>query len=101
MKIKLDQEFFIEVDSLNHTLTKRERAFCEAVQTGWIARDANELSYFETEPIRREGFWDVVDEIEPYYELPTVISRMFPFIKFGDEKPWAVSDLLKLEVMEK
>lgn len=33
-------------------LTKRERAFCEAVQTGWIARDSDmTLCYFERKPV--------------------------------------------------
>ena len=85
-------------------LTKRERAFCEAVGKGWIARDLdNELSYFEEKPVKlcKEGYWVDDDNIisdSMTYLLPKVLEKQFSIIKWEDEKPWSIEDLLKLEV---
>lgn len=81
-------------------LTKRERAFCEAVQTGWIARNSSEkLFWYKGEPYKHQyKYWTCVDVGfrmgMDMFDLP------FDFIKWEDEKPWAVEDLLKLEVQE-
>lgn len=76
-------------------LTKRERAFCEAVHTGWIARDFDDrLFWHEFEPTKTHYEWLVnrgrVVNLNPF--------QLFDFVKREDEKPWAVEDLLKLEV---
>ena len=79
-------------------LTKRERAFCEVAQTGWIARDkSGELYWFA------EGF--EVDKLQKTWSSAecSKISTMglrFCFVKWEDEKPWAVEDLLKLDVRD-
>ena len=84
-------------------LTKRERAFCEAVQTGWIARDKNgDLTWFGINP---DGY-EKRSEIWGFGMARSVFSKIheawceFAFIKWEDEQPWAVEDLLKLEAME-
>lgn len=80
-------------------LTKWERAFCEAVQTGWIIKDAHAECYWvEYKPDRGNGGWWTVDGLDYVRMTPL---HLFAFIKREDEKPWAVEDLLKLEVMEK
>ena len=77
-------------------LTKRERAFCEAVQTGWIARNPNGLFWFRDEPKRAVSIiWN-----SDKYKNISDFEIGFEFIKCADEKPWAVEDLLKLEVEE-
>lgn len=76
-------------------LTRRERAFCEAVQTGTIARDKDGKIYWCNGSQDKLTFtWDCGGsdsvDITDFY--------LFSFIKWEDEKPWAVEDLLKLEV---
>lgn len=79
-------------------LTKAERGFCEIVKTGYIARDAVKkcLVYYSEEPEKDLNgyYW-----YSPYdsVELPL---EPFSFITWGDEKPWSIEDLLKLEVKE-
>ena len=78
-------------------LTKRERAFCEAVQTGWIARDEDgKIHWYETEPENDEEEW-LCDGLR---FIDFTHFRLFDFIKWEDEKPWAVSSLLELEVQD-
>lgn len=77
-------------------LSKMERAFCEIVGTGAIARDKDGQLYWFTKYKKiekRETIWGGADHVcLSYLPLP------FNFIKWQDEKPWAVEDLLKLEV---
>ena len=78
-------------------LTKRERAFCEAVQTGTIARDKDEKIYWcNGSQDKLTSTWDSggSDSVD------ITDFHLFSFIKWEDEKHWAVEDLLKLEVME-
>lgn len=79
-------------------LTKRERAFCEAVQTGWIARDEGGTLYWfpQNESVeKRASIWSASE-----YSNISFMILDFSFIKWSDEKPWSVADLLKLDVME-
>ena len=86
-------------------LTKKERLFCELVESGWIARDRRgHLYFFEDyirEPYKGENVWRhdaityfLADEETNLFHVP------FTFIKWEDEKPWSIEDLLKLEVEE-
>ena len=78
-------------------LTKRERAFCEAVQKGWIARDeCGDIFWCKGEPKKRNGIWSNGDDVC----IDFTDLHLFLFIKWEDKKPWAVEDLLKLEVIE-
>lgn len=80
-------------------LTKRERAFCEAVQTGWIARDKNgSLFWYGAMPgTKGKAIWMCFDPRS--YQMFNMGS-LFKFITWSDEKPWSIEDLLKLEVIE-
>lgn len=79
-------------------LTKRERAFCEVVQTGWITRNKNGgIHWRDNEPEKNESCWYGKTIAIP---LNVLIRGCFSFVKWEDEKPWLVADLLKLEVME-
>jgi hypothetical protein len=79
-------------------LTKRERAFCEAVQTGWIARDCNmHLFYFSGKPKLEQGTW--MTRVGQHCRIKG-IEDAFMLIKDTDSEPWSVEDLLKLDVME-
>ena len=81
-------------------LTKRERAFCEAVQTGWIARDKSGVltwTHKDTVIKKEKDYWHYSGG---NWILLAIMDLKFDFVKWEDEKPWAVSELLKLEVME-
>lgn len=79
-------------------LTKRERAFCELVGTGWIARDYDmELCYFKCEPILLKGVWSSQDGGHVSFKELN-LENSFMFIRDTDADCWSVEDLLKLEV---
>lgn len=86
-------------------LTKRERAFCEAVQKGMIARDGNgRLGWFNGQIKRAEeddggGEWLLETSAGEYSDI-TPFGLLFEFIRWEDEKPWKVEALLELEVVE-
>lgn len=77
------------------TLTAKERAFCEIVAEGYIARDKEgDLYVYANEPQKGKIQWcDDVDYIP-------LNNEYFPFITWEDEEPWTVEELLKLEVEE-
>lgn len=79
-------------------LTKKERTFCELIRDGYIARDSNgEIWWYSYKPHKAaEGDWDGSGEFILPLEMFHGIS--FTFITWEDEQPWAVEDLLKLEV---
>ena len=79
-------------------LTKRERAFCEAVQTGWIARDKNGELYWFVEGFKVDRLQRTWTSAE--YSKISTMGLCFCFVKWEDTEPWAVADLLKLDVME-
>ena len=77
-------------------LTKRERAFCEAVQTGWIARDGDYLYWHIVKPIK-----DGVAFIFPNSEdsAPMVIkTKGIAFNVIKNKEMMAVEYLLEMEV---
>lgn len=84
-------------------LTKKERTFCELFEKGYLARDndGDDLYLFKNKPHKREYFWDVdgYDFIN-LYEFKDIATLKFDFIKWEDEEPWSVEELLKLEVEE-
>lgn len=81
-------------------LTKREMAFCEFAQTGWLARDSTGYIYFHKElPIKGIYDWNT-----DFYgdRLSDIIrtEHVFNFIKWEDDKPYSIEELLKLDVEE-
>lgn len=97
-EVNLVRWLFSEYQEPAPKLTKAERGFCEIVKTGYIARDAIKkcLVYYSEEPEKDLNgyYW-----YSPYdsVELPL---EPFSFITWGDEKPWSIEELLKLEVEE-
>lgn len=89
-------------------LTKKERQFCELVETGWISRDKDgKLSIRTNKPIKREYGW--IDSIllqtgnltGSYNRInEEILHTSFSFITWEDKEPWSIKDLLKLEVEE-
>ena len=86
------------VEKLN--LTKRERAFCELIEKGWVGRDPDgSLHWYESKPEKFRERWVLNIGISSILNLK-ILNLDFEFIKWEDSEPWAISDLLKLEVME-
>lgn len=74
-------------------LTDDERKLCELLEGGWIARDANgNLYYFRTKPQKGVHVWHVcgVEVI-----LDVFPQCKFDFIKWEDDEPWNVEELVK------
>lgn len=77
-------------------LTKRERAFCEAVQTGWIARDEGYLYWHIVKPIK-DGAAFIFPNSED--SAPMVIkTKGLAFDVIKNKEMMAVADLLEMEV---
>lgn len=90
-------------------LTKKERMFCEVVGTGWIARDKTGTLYIyhgrkPSKDLAGSGvYWyNSVNgrAILKANRIDWVGADIFKFITWDDEEPWAVEDLLKLEVID-
>lgn len=78
-------------------LTKVERAFCEAAQTGFIARDKNKsLFLFKEKPLKEALSW--TNEFRNYVRINGFFETNFKFIKWTDAEPWSIESLLELEV---
>lgn len=79
-------------------LTKRERAYCEAVEKGWLARDRNgELYLHKEKPHKRSDDWNY--DVE-WSNLNPSFYPSFDFLKWEDDEPYAVEEMLKWEVEE-
>ena len=85
-------------------LTKKERQFCELVETGWIARDESGVLYYSiNKPVKVKvgGRWlEGMKYIDIYDIFASVLNHSFSFITWDDAEPWSVEELLKLEVEE-
>lgn len=96
----LAEEYVESVESV--TLNKKERMFCELVETGYIARDKDgKIYWYKAIPNKRICDWyDSITQVHISFEFIDEYSEnlKFDFIKWEDEKPWSVEDLLKLEV---
>lgn len=90
-------EWLLEEYIEKHKLTKKERMFCELVETGWIAKNNNNVvGWFKQKPHKKSNYW--LCEKEWFYANRVFQEIDFPFIKKEDKEPWSVEDLLKLEV---
>lgn len=82
-------------------LTQNEHKLCEILKEGYIVRDKSGSLYSNIEkPFKSDSksYWDIHGE---YWYINNLILNdcKFSFITWQDNEPWAVSDLLKLEVM--
>lgn len=89
-------------------ISERTKKFFETIETGWVARDYDgSLFIFEIKPHKDHADfqWDVHrdDYDNDDYNMRTLNDYPFnfltlDFIKWEDEEPWRVEDILKLEV---
>lgn len=101
---KLKIKWLYEEHEEQPKLTKNERKLCEILNECYIARNVSgDLIAYEKRPIRVDNcWWKAVSGI--WWRLDITFGRFkdcnFSFIKWEDEEPWSVEDLLKLEVAE-
>ena len=84
-------------------LNKYEKNFLELLGTGWIAKDQNLGLYMYAErPVKTYTTWDSKFGADINFNKIRKFNPQikFDFIKWEDEEPWSVEELLKLEVEE-
>ena len=81
-------------------LTKKERQFCELVETGWIIRDIQGNLWCS----KNKPAYIIDDEgCETWMSRAGILidcrfpNCKFEFVKHDDKEPWSVEELLKLE----
>lgn len=78
-------------------LTKAERAFCEATQKGFIAKDMDGLlCLYRIKPTKGRNAWECM--LADCIRISSFFETKFEFIKWDDAEPWSIESLLKLEV---
>lgn len=96
-EVNLVRWLFSEYQEPVPKLNSIERGLCQAVKSGFIARDKDEiLCLYKTKPFQNDsgwslgvaGYWIEIDE------------NLFQFITWESGKAWSIKDLLKLEVEE-
>ena len=85
------------------TITSNEKKLLELIEHGYITRDKDgEIFFTNKEPIKGSDNWFFTgfDFKEKYIDLSVFKNVNFDFIKWEDEEPWVIEDLLKLEVRD-
>lgn len=87
---------YIEKPKLN----KYEKAFCEALNNGYIARDLDgSLFVFEKRPSKANETWRGDCFYVGFSTIKTINPKLkFNFVKWEDREPWSIKELLKLEI---
>ena len=80
-------------------LTKRERAFCEAVQTGWLVRAGEYLYWHKVKPVEEESGSFLFPHTGDSFPM-TIKTEGLAFDLIKNKEMLSVEDLLKLEVIE-
>lgn len=83
------------------TITSAEKVLLENVEKKYryIARDYNsELFLFGEKPTKENEMWP--RNMNNFIASFTVYSHLFPMVKWEDEEPWLIEDLLKLPEKE-
>lgn len=81
------------------TITSAEKVLLENVEKKYryIARDhGSTLFLFEKKPIKEKWMW--VRTTDSYTSSFTIYSHLFPMVKWEDDEPWTIEDLLKFPV---
>ena len=85
--------------SKNGLLTEDERVILRNLDKKWkwIARDLNcgNLYLYVEEPLKDDGFWK--NKLEQKWCLIHMFNHLFQFIKWEDDEPYNIEELLKGE----
>ena len=84
-------------------LTRNEKAILESLDNkwSWIARDeCNSLGVYSVAPVKGVDVRYWVLRTEGDFESLNAFKHLFQFIKWEDEEPYSIEELLKCEVVE-
>ena len=84
------------------TITSAEKVLLENVEKKYkyIARNHDStLFLFGDKPTKEKWMW--VRALDSYASSFTIYSHLFPMVKWEDEEPWLIEDLLKLPEKER
>ena len=99
--LKAKIEWLLAEHKEQPTITSNEKRFLEILDYKYIARDVGGVLYgYQTIPKKYETYWDSEDWGSLSIHRSAFKNVSFDFIKWSDEEPWAVKDLLKLEVRD-
>lgn len=78
-------------------LTEKEMHLCKAFNSGYIARDKSRVLHFYAKKPRKglTGWWT---DNNIYTVIPP--NLLFSFIKWEDEEPYSIEEMLTWEVQE-
>lgn len=85
-------------------ISKKTKTFFEAIETGWVARDRDgRVCFYVSKPTKCNDFWSNTKNGGDWFNISVnhiydFLDRDLGFIKWEDEEPWCVEDILKLEV---
>ena len=79
-------------------LTKKQRLFCELVETGWLARDyGGSLYWYRSKPAKVASAWNGRAAFR-HITITNIVD--FPFIQWEDKEPYSIEEMLTWEVVE-
>lgn len=81
------------------TITSAEKVLLENIDKKYqyIARNHDStLFLFGDKPTKEKWMW--VRALDSYASSFTIYSHLFPMVKWEDDEPWKIEDLLKLDV---
>lgn len=96
-------EFLMQEYKPVPTITATEKKILELLQYEWIARDEDDCLYaYNAKPNKdvANGIWDACSLFALDCPNAHALPLKLDFIKWEDNEPWKVSDLLKLQVKE-
>lgn len=98
----MELEFLYAEHKKQPKLTKKERSLCELYETGYISRDCNgDIGWYIDKPGKEsDQRWTCCKGWDNFNQMGYSKNINFDFIKWEDEEPWSIEDLLKLEVIE-
>lgn len=97
--IKMIEWLAEEYKEPERTLTKRQRLLCELLNDGWIARDLKgALWYYPVVPTKYEYTWNNYRTDKPVACIDTDVFPDFPFIRWEDQAPHSIEEMLTWEV---
>ena len=100
--INLTNWLYSEYTPPKPTITKQEFTLLSLMKPGYIARDENNgLWWYSEKPQKCNCTWEAkAHGLGKVNSKHINISDPFPFIKWEDDEPWSVEELLTLEVSE-
>ena len=83
------------------TITEDEKAILRNLpeKFKWIARDENgKLCIYRNKPGRLQRVWSGEEDGEDDFEYLNLFNHLFQMIRWEDDEPWKIEDLLRLDV---